>query len=61
MTERLLTMNEAAAYLRVSRDTVSRWVRDGKLKGSKLGSQWRFSSDDVRQFLEENKTGQKSK
>lgn len=41
---RLLTSTEAAAYLRVSRNTVHRLVRDGKLPGAvQIGRQWRFS------------------
>lgn len=59
--ERLLTLNETAAYLRVSRDTVARWVSSGKLRGSKIGAQWRFESEDVRRFLEERKTGKPAK
>jgi excisionase family DNA binding protein len=31
------TQNEAAAALRVSRDTIERWIKEGKLKALKFG------------------------
>lgn len=34
---KLLSVIEAAEYLKVSKFTIKRWLRAGKLQGSKLG------------------------
>lgn len=47
----LLTMDEAIAMLKTTRPTFYRWVRSGKLRGTKVGRQWRFTSGDVDRFL----------
>lgn len=39
MNKQLLRVNEAAELLNVSRWTVYRWVEDGKLSASKIGTQ----------------------
>ena len=38
----------ALDYLQVSRSTLNRWIRDGKIPARKVGGQWRFSQDDLR-------------
>ncbi len=47
----LLTMDEAIAMLKTTRPTFYRWVRSGRLRGIKLGRQWRFTLGDVERFL----------
>jgi excisionase family DNA binding protein len=37
VTEEYLTVNEAAARLKVTAETVRVWLRQGKLKGTRLG------------------------
>ena len=51
----LMTLDEVAAYLRLSRDTVYRMAQTGNLPASKVGVQWRFRKADVDQWLEANK------
>ena len=53
--EKLMTLEEVAEYLRLSKDTVYRMANMGKLPASKVGSQWRFRKEDVDQWLEKNK------
>ena len=36
-TDRPLTLKEAAEYLRLNKDTLARWARDGRLSYSRLG------------------------
>ena len=50
-----MTLEEVAAYLRLSKDTIYRLAQGGKLPGSKAGSQWRFRREDVDGWLEKNK------
>jgi len=47
----LVTMSEAMAMLKTTRSTFYRWLREGKLNGTKLGRQWRFYRGDIEQFL----------
>ncbi len=43
----IMTIEEVAAYLRVSERTVYDWAQKGDLPGGKLGTTWRFKRTDV--------------
>jgi len=47
----LLDANEAMDLLKTTRPTFYRWLRTGKIKGLKVGRQWRFERTDVERFL----------
>jgi len=47
----LLDMGQAIEMLKTSRPTFYRWLRQGKIKGMKLGRQWRFYREDIERFL----------
>ena len=47
MNDELLTDNEAQGYLKVSRSTLSRWEREGKLKVYRVGRQRRYRRKDI--------------
>ncbi|SRR6266568_2888708 len=49
----LLTFDEACLYLKVSRSTVYRLLKDGSLKGYKVGdgSHWRFTREQLKGCL----------
>jgi excisionase family DNA binding protein len=50
--EKLLSPEEVAEVLGVSRLTVVRWVRSGKLKGQKLGKKTiRVKASDLEAFI----------
>jgi excisionase family DNA binding protein len=49
--EDLLTTREVQSFLHVDRITVYRMLRDGRLKGVKIGQQWRFPSREVDRLL----------
>ena len=52
MTRDILTVREAADYLRISEDTVRRLLRAGRLPGRKVGlRQWRIRRVDLDEFL----------
>lgn len=51
----LMTLDEVAAYLRLSKDTIYRMVQSGKIPASKVGTQWRFRQSEVDVWLEQNK------
>ncbi len=47
----LIDMDEAIGILKTTRPTFYRWLRAGKVKGMKVGRQWRFTRSDVERFL----------
>ena len=51
--ERLLTTEEVAAYLRVSRCTVWRWCQEKRLPAFKIGREWRISQDRLDELTAE--------
>lgn len=44
---KVLTTDELAAYLRVSRSTVYRLLKCQKIPGFKVGKDWRFDSEQI--------------
>jgi excisionase family DNA binding protein len=49
--DELLTAREVQEILKVDRITIYRMLNDGRLKGSKIGQQWRFLRHDVELLL----------
>jgi excisionase family DNA binding protein len=47
----VLTLAEAAAYLRLSEDDVLRLVREQRLPARQLGSEWRFLRPAINDWL----------
>ena len=43
----ILTMDELAAYLKLSKSTLYKLAVDGKLPGQKIGKRWRFHKDAI--------------
>lgn len=46
-----LRVSEVAETLQLNPQTVSRWLRQGKLPGRKVGSEWRVSRKDLEDYL----------
>lgn len=49
----ILTIEEVAAYLRVSERTVYEWANKGQIPCGKLGTSWRFKRDEVNRWVDE--------
>jgi excisionase family DNA binding protein len=49
---RLRTIEEVADTLRVSATTVYQLAQQGKLRGNRVGRQWRFTDEQIREYLE---------
>lgn len=47
----IMTIEEVAAYIRVSERTVYDWAQKGELPGGKLGTTWRFKREDVENWV----------
>ena len=52
MDERLLTIEDLAGYLNISRRTVYRLLNEGTLPGFRVGSHMRFKRDEIELWLE---------
>lgn len=47
---KVFKFKEAALYLKISERTLFRYLKDGKIAGSKIGN-WRFTEADLSDFL----------
>ena len=47
----LLTLNDVADRLRVTRRTLYRWIKEGKFHAIKVGGCWRVLEEDYQQYL----------
>jgi excisionase family DNA binding protein len=47
----LLTVKEAAAYLKATPNTITIWCRAGQLPAIKIGRQWRISKKALDQMV----------
>ncbi len=48
--DRLMTIEEVAQCLRVSRFTVYRLAKDQLIPATKVGRQWRFNKEEIEQW-----------
>ncbi len=56
MADKLLTPEVVAELLTVSPSTVRAWLRDGTLKGLKIGGKmWRVREKDLEEFIQGGK------
>ena len=53
----LLTVEETAGYLRVTKGTVWRWCRAGKLPATKIGHQWRIRREELEEMIRPDPAG----
>lgn len=51
LPKKLYTIEQAAEYLIVPKQTVSKWLREGRIKGIKIGGLWRISEEALEEFL----------
>ncbi len=51
MTEKLLTTREALEILRITKPTLLRLIKNGELKATKIGHNYRILSDDLDRFV----------
>lgn len=51
LEDRMLTTEDVATITGLSVGTVTRWLSDGRLRGSRLGARWRVRRSDLEEFL----------
>lgn len=57
MIEQFLTTEQVANILQVHPFTILKFLKEGKLRGIKLGRVYRIKESDVHEFLENRSTG----
>jgi excisionase family DNA binding protein len=50
--ESVLTIDELAEYLKISKSTLYKLVQEGKVPGQKVGRHWRFSRRAIDRWIE---------
>jgi len=53
----ILTPEQVADYLQLNKDTVYRYIREGKIAASRLGRSYRIMKRDIDMFLMVTSTG----
>lgn len=53
MSDRIMTLEQAAEFLQIDADTLRVLVRQGKVPGAKVGRQWRLEEGLLREWLRE--------
>ena len=49
----LMTIEDLASYLKVTRRTIYEWLKNNKIPAVKLVGQWRFRKDRIDAWIEE--------
>jgi len=52
--EKIYTVEEVAEMLHFQPNTIRNWLVAGKLRGIKVGWQWRIRESDLQEFVKEN-------
>jgi excisionase family DNA binding protein len=60
MSDRVMTLQQAAEFLQIDVDTLRVLVRQGKVPGAKVGRQWRLEEGLLREWLRERSLEPKS-
>jgi len=51
----ILNVSELSEYLRVHKTTIYRMLKEGRLPGFRIGSDWRFSVEAIEQWQRDQK------
>jgi excisionase family DNA binding protein len=54
-----MTITQVAEYLQISEMTTYKFVNEGKIKAFKIGRHWRIKKEDLSEFIENLKNGEK--
>jgi DNA binding domain, excisionase family len=59
MEKEILTITQVAEYLQISEVTTYKLVSEGKIDAFKIGRHWRVKKDDLNEFIEKLKRGER--
>ncbi|MBS4538993.1 helix-turn-helix domain-containing protein [Clostridium sp. D2Q-11] len=57
--DEIMTISEVANYLKISEVTTYKFVKEGKIPGFKIGRHWRVKKEDLTEFIEKQKRGER--
>jgi excisionase family DNA binding protein len=49
--DKVLTIDDLAAYLKLSKSTIYKLCAEGKIPGQKIGRHWRFHRESIDEWL----------
>jgi excisionase family DNA binding protein len=55
----IMTVTEVAEYLKISEVTTYKLVQAGTIPGFKVGRHWRVKREDLAEFIEKQKRGER--
>ena len=61
MSDKIMTIQEVAEYLKLTEKTAYRLTSEGKLPGFKVGGSWRFKKVDLEEWIEKQKSKMEKK
>ena len=48
---RPFTVEETAEFLKIHKNTIQKWLMSGKIKGAKVGREWRIPKSEIYRLL----------
>jgi excisionase family DNA binding protein len=61
MLREIMTPEQVAGYLQLNKDTIYRYIREGKIAASRLGRSYRILKGDIDVFLMATSTGKEAR
>lgn len=59
MSPEVMTIDDLATYLQVSKSSLYKLAQDGRVPGKKVGRHWRFHKDAIESWLKGPQTREK--
>ncbi|MCF8567592.1 helix-turn-helix domain-containing protein [Alicyclobacillus tolerans] len=59
MDPEIMTISQVAKYLQISEITTYKLVNEGKIPAFKIGRHWRVKKEDLSEFIEKLKNGER--
>jgi excisionase family DNA binding protein len=60
-SDKWLTLDELAEYLKLSRAKLYRMAQEGKIPASKIGNQWRFDREEIDAWARSQRPGRQTR
>lgn len=54
----ILTLEEAASFLRLSKRSIYRLLKDGSIPAKKVMHKWRFEREQLREWIRNSRAGE---
>ncbi|WP_174733201.1 helix-turn-helix domain-containing protein [Mesobacillus harenae] len=59
MEKEIMTVSQVAEYLQLSEMSTYKLVQEGKIPAFKIGRHWRVKKEDITEFIEKLKRGER--